>query len=86
MNRLSTVGAFILTAGLVAALWSLLVSLRASGRRAPPNPWGAASLEWATASPPPHENFEAPPRARKPYDFTGLRLASEAAGYVEEAR
>jgi cytochrome c oxidase subunit 1 len=87
MNRLSTIGAFILTAGLVAALWSLLVSLRGSGRRAPPNPWGAASLEWAASSPPVHENFEAPPRARKPYDFTGLRLDSEAAGYVaEEAR
>src|SRR5205085_7079613 len=24
---------------------------------APPNPWGAASLEWATSSPPPSYNF-----------------------------
>ena len=87
MNRVSTVGAFILTAGLVAALWSLLGSLGRRGRRAPPNPWGAASLEWAAASPPVHENFETPPRVGKPYDFTGLRLESEAAGYVrEEAR
>ena len=87
MNRVSTVGAFILTAGLVAALWSLLASLRSTARRAPANPWGAASLEWAAASPPVHENFETPPRVGKPYDFTGLRLESEAAGYVrEEAR
>jgi len=27
------------------------------GAIAPPNPWGAASLEWATASPPPPYNF-----------------------------
>jgi cytochrome c oxidase subunit 1 len=80
-NRLSTVGAFVLTAGLVAALWSLLGSLR-NGKRAPANPWGAASLEWVAASPPVHDNFEVPPRAGKPYDFTGLRLESEDAGYV----
>jgi cytochrome c oxidase subunit 1 len=33
-----------------------LVSLR-RGAIAPPNPWDAASLEWATASPPPPYNF-----------------------------
>jgi cytochrome c oxidase subunit 1 len=82
LNRVSTVGAFVLTAGLVAALWSLLASLGKSGRRAPPNPWGAATLEWAAGSPPVHENFEAPPPAGKPYDFTGLRFESEDAGYV----
>jgi cytochrome c oxidase subunit 1 len=81
MNRLSTVGAFVLTAGLVVALWSLLAALR-SGRRAPPNPWGAASLEWSAASPPVHDNFEAAPRVGKPYDFTGLRQGSEDQGYV----
>jgi cytochrome c oxidase subunit 1 len=82
LNRISTVGAFVLTAGLVVALWSLLASLGARGRRAPANPWGAASLEWAAPSPPPHENFETPPPVGKPYDFTGLRHASEDAGWV----
>jgi cytochrome c oxidase subunit 1 len=28
------------------------------GRQAPDNPWDAATLEWATASPPPVYNFE----------------------------
>jgi len=84
LNRMSTVGAFVLAAGLVFALWSLLVSLRRDGPRAPPNPWGAASLEWAAPSPPPHDNFEAPPPVGKPYDFTGLRHASEDAGWVRE--
>jgi cytochrome c oxidase subunit 1 len=84
LNRVSTVGAFVLTAGLVVALWSLLGSLRKNGRRAPANPWGAASLEWAAASPPPHENFEVPPQVGKPYDFTGLRFESEDAGWVRK--
>jgi cytochrome c oxidase subunit 1 len=73
MNRLSTVGAFVLTLGLVLALYGLLASLRRGAARAPANPWGAASLEWtAAASPPIAENFETPPRGRRPYDFTGL--------------
>jgi cytochrome c oxidase subunit 1 len=81
LNRLSTGGALVLTAGLLVALWSLLASLR-SGRRAPANPWGAASLEWAAASPPVHHNFEIAPRAGPPYDFSGLRKESEEAGWV----
>jgi cytochrome c oxidase subunit I len=82
-NRVSTVGAFVLTAGLVIALYGLLASLRRAGRRAPQNPWGAASLEWsAAASPPTHHNFETPPRGVRPYDFTVLRKVSEEAGWV----
>jgi cytochrome c oxidase subunit 1 len=80
-NRLSTVGAVVLTLGLCLALWGLVESLY-RGRRAPANPWGGASLEWATASPPVHDNFAVAPRGSKPYDFTGLRRVSEEAGWV----
>jgi cytochrome c oxidase subunit 1 len=80
-NRLSTVGAFVLAAGLLLALGGLLASLR-RGRRAPPNPWGAASLEWTTPSPPSHHNFDRTPRA---YDYTGLRFVSDEAGWVPAA-
>ncbi len=83
-NRLSTVGAFVLALGLGVALWGLLASLF-HGRRAPANPWGAASLEWTVPSPPPHDNFETTPRPGKPYDFSGLRLVSEEAGWVRGA-
>jgi len=72
----------VLTLGLVVALYGLLASLRRSAARAPANPWGAATLEWTTASPPPHDNFEAPPRGRRPYDFTGLRRLSDAEGWA----
>ena len=36
----------------VGALW---------GRKVGPNPWNARGLEWQTASPPPHDNFETIP-------------------------
>jgi cytochrome c oxidase subunit 1 len=80
-NRLSTVGAFVLALGLVVALSGLVASLF-RGRRAPANPWGAASLEWTTPSPPAHDNFAETPRGTRPYDFAGLRLVSEDAGWV----
>jgi cytochrome c oxidase subunit 1 len=82
-NRLSTVGAFVLALGLLVALWGLLASLRV-GARAPANPWGAASLEWTTPSPPAHDNFEATPRAGAPYDYAGLRQGTEAEGWVRD--
>ena len=79
-NRLSTVGAFVLALGLWMALWGLVASLR-RGRRAPPNPWGAASLEWTARSPPAHDNFSVTPRGNKPYDFSGLRFVSQEEGW-----
>jgi cytochrome c oxidase subunit 1 len=67
----------------VSALSGLLASRGRAGRRAPANPWGAASLEWtAAASPPTHHNFDTPPPGVRPYDFTGLRQVSEEAGWV----
>ncbi len=80
-NRASTVGAFVLALGMGIALFGLLASLR-RGRRAPPNPWGAASLEWTAPSPPAHDNFAERPRVTGPYDFTGLRCVSEEAGWI----
>jgi cytochrome c oxidase subunit 1 len=45
--------------------WSLRHGPRAGG-----NPWGAKGLEWQTRSPPPVENFDAPPEIpRRPYDY-----------------
>jgi len=81
MNRVSTVGAVMLAAGLVVALWAFVKSLR-SGAPAPANPWGGATLEWATSSPPPHDNFAVAPRGSPPYDYTGLRRESDEAGWV----
>jgi len=55
-NMLSTIGSVVVAAAVLAFVVNMVWSLLA-GRKAPPNPWGAASLEWATACPPPPYNF-----------------------------
>jgi cytochrome c oxidase subunit 1 len=55
-NLASTLGAVVLATGLAVYFANLLVSAR-RGPPAPPNPWGAPGLEWATSSPPPPYNF-----------------------------
>ncbi len=47
-------------------VWSLF-----KGKRADDNPWEATTLEWITASPPPHDNFAGvlPTVYRGPYEF-----------------
>ncbi len=47
-------------------IWSIF-----KGKKAGPNPWDATTLEWTTASPPPHDNFAGvlPVVYRGPYEF-----------------
>jgi cytochrome c oxidase subunit 1 len=85
LHQLSTIGSFVLAAGFVLVAVYLLHSLFA-GARAPANPWGGATLEWACSSPPPVSNFERPPIAGDPYDFSGLRYEPQLAGYVRQGR
>jgi cytochrome c oxidase subunit 1 len=69
LHQFSTVGSWVLGLGFLLMLFYLLKSIR-SGPRAPVNPWGGASLEWKTASPPITENFVGDPVAEYgPYDF-----------------
>ncbi|MBX3226601.1 MAG: cbb3-type cytochrome c oxidase subunit I [Labilithrix sp.] len=70
LQRISTVGSWVLGAGmlLIAAYlaWSLF-----RGARAGDNPWRSRSFEWRTPSPPPKENFVRPPRFDVgAYDYT----------------
>jgi heme/copper-type cytochrome/quinol oxidase subunit 3 len=67
MNMVSTIGAFFMAAASVLLVWNLVNSLL-RGKLAGDNPWNAWTLEWASTSPPPHENFhELPPiRSRRP--------------------
>ncbi len=60
LNVLSSAGASILGIGYLIPFFYLLWSLK-YGPDAPPNPWGATTLEWQTASPPPTANFEVTP-------------------------
>ena len=57
---ISTVGSWILVAGLIMMAWNLLRAIR-HGKPAGNNPWGGVTLEWTIPSPPPVENFEEAP-------------------------
>ena len=59
LNMLETIGAGIIALGVLVFLVNVWTSLR---RRVPAgnDPWLGHTLEWATTSPPPPLNFEAP--------------------------
>ncbi len=63
LNLVATIGAFILGLGFVLYLANLAYSLW-RGEPAGDDPWGGATLEWATTSPPPQYNFRAIPTVR----------------------
>jgi cytochrome c oxidase subunit 1/cytochrome c oxidase subunit I+III len=67
MNMVSTLGAFFMAAAALLLVWNLTASLL-HGKLAGDNPWNAWTLEWATSSPPPHENFHLLPpiHSRRP--------------------
>jgi heme/copper-type cytochrome/quinol oxidase subunit 1 len=62
-NLASTIGSFILAAGVLVTVFNVLQSLRA-GRIAGPDPWRGNTLEWFTTSPPPEHNFDVIPTVR----------------------
>jgi cytochrome c oxidase subunit 1 len=63
---IATVGSWILAVGLFGVLFNWIGGIW-KGKKAPPNPWGANTLEWQTSSPPPHDNFKVTPAAGDPY-------------------
>ena len=58
LHTLSTIGAFINGFGYMFAIVNLLWTAKFGKVKAPRNPYNSLSLEWQTASPPVHENFE----------------------------
>jgi cytochrome c oxidase subunit I+III len=83
LNLISTAGALMIAASMLVFLGNLVRSLR-RGAVAPADPWGAASLEWATPSPPPPYNFARIPvvTSRHPRWEPGFPLA-EVTGLPE---
>jgi cytochrome c oxidase subunit 1 len=79
-HQASTVGSYVLAVGFLIMAGYLLHSLF-RGERAPANPWGAATLEWETTSPPPYYNFSREMHAGDPYDLKALRFNPEIGGY-----
>lgn len=74
LNRLSTVGSWILAVGFVITAVGLYRALR-NGKPAGDNPWGGLTLEWQTPSPPPFENFKYDPVVTEgPYEYKGAKV------------
>jgi cytochrome c oxidase subunit I+III len=82
LNFISTIGVFILGAGILLFILNVMYGLR-SGEPAPDNPWGAGSLEWATTSPPPPYNFATLPIVRSRYPLWDAPAAVPAYTFDE---
>jgi cytochrome c oxidase subunit 1 len=81
LNQISTIGSMVIGFSVIMIFWNLLRSFK-TGRKAPANPWGAATLEWQCSSPPSPHNFEEAPRVGDPYDMSVNRFHSDEEGYV----
>ncbi|MBX7231997.1 MAG: cbb3-type cytochrome c oxidase subunit I [Bdellovibrionales bacterium] len=69
LNRISSVGAWTIGVGFLIGLFVIIQAIF-KGEKAPENPWGGKTLEWQTASPPPHENFHNQPVVTAgPYEY-----------------
>jgi cytochrome c oxidase subunit I len=73
LHQIANIGSFIMVAGLLLMAANLVRGIF-TGKKAPGNPWGGATLEWTLPSPPATEDFEEIPIiTRGPYDFTGIK-------------
>ena len=70
LHTISTIGAYLNGFGYMFALVNLLWTAKFGKVKAPRNPYNSTSLEWQTASPPVHENFETTPVVdHDPYNY-----------------
>ena len=78
-NLVSSLGVVVLSAGVLLFLVDALTARR---RRTPAgdDPWGGFSLEWATTSPPPENNFSSLPRIRSERPAFDMRHPELAPG------
>jgi cytochrome c oxidase subunit 1 len=84
-NLISTIGAFILGAGVLVTCINVVRSYK-RGAIAGPDPWKGNTLEWFTESPPPVNNFDIVPRIRSVEPMKDIRreIARNTGSGVEE--
>jgi cytochrome c oxidase subunit I len=75
-NLISTIGSFVLAAGVLVTIVNVVRSLK-HGAIAGPDPWKANSLEWFTTSPPPTNNFDVVPLVRSYEPMKDIRREIE---------
>jgi len=83
MNLISSLGSAVLALGVLALVVNIVVSVR-HGAAAGDNPWDAYTLEWATASPPPHYNFAQVPPVHGRRPLWDLKQREEAEARKEQ--
>jgi cytochrome c oxidase subunit 1 len=71
-NLVSTIGSFVLAAGLLVTVVNVIWAIQ-KGRRSGPDPWRANTLEWFTTSPPPPHNFDVVPPVRSAEPLNDIR-------------
>jgi len=66
-NMIESIGMIFQAAAILIFVWNVIRSYQ-HGEEAGPDPWDAWTLEWSTASPPPHYNFAEEPvvHSRRP--------------------
>ena len=71
LQTFMTYAAFLTIAGQFIFLFNLFWSMK-FGKKASDNPWEATTLEWTTATPPPHDNFggHMPVVYNGPYEYS----------------
>jgi cytochrome c oxidase subunit 1 len=85
MHLWSSIGAYMMGIGFLITAGYLLMSL-VNGRKAPNNPWGGNTLEWATTSPPPYYNFHKTPVVTEgPYEYEDWTFDKKIGGYVRSS-
>ena len=73
-NLIATIGAFVLSLGIVLSIVNAYASVR-GGTRAGHDPWGGETLEWFATSPPPPHNFDVVPDVRSDEPLRDIREA-----------
>jgi cytochrome c oxidase subunit 1 len=86
LNMLSTAGGYLTGIGVLLFIWNVLQT-RKQAVNATPNPWGAATLEWGTESPPPEHNFNNTPtlHSREPLWHEGPEVEAAMRGPQTES-
>ncbi len=71
LQTFMTYAAFVTIAAQLIFLFNLFWSMK-KGKKAVDNPWEATTLEWSTATPPPHDNFggHTPVVNHGPYEYS----------------